>query len=145
MNIKPLYDRIIVKTVEAVEKTSGGIVLPDTAKEKPQEGEVLAVGDVGFKAKCYNAIDKISKRAAVILVSHSMPAVARMCNSTCLMKNGKNYFMAMMFQKELNIIILFLRQKPELLLAAEGQKFMILSWKAMGKKGYSKLITLMHC
>jgi len=45
VNIKPLYDRIIVKTVEAVEKTSGGIVLPDTAKEKPQEGQVLAVGD----------------------------------------------------------------------------------------------------
>jgi len=45
VNIKPLYDRIIVKALEAVEKTSGGIVLPDTAKEKPQEGEVLAVGD----------------------------------------------------------------------------------------------------
>ena len=44
MNIQPLADRIIVKPLEAEEKTKGGIVLPDTAKEKPQEGQVLAVG-----------------------------------------------------------------------------------------------------
>ncbi len=44
MNIQPLADRIIVKPLAAEEKTKGGIVLPDTAKEKPQEGEVVAVG-----------------------------------------------------------------------------------------------------
>jgi chaperonin GroES len=44
MNIKPLADRVIVKPLEAEEKTKGGIVLPDTAKEKPQEGKVVAVG-----------------------------------------------------------------------------------------------------
>ena len=44
MNIKPLGDRIIVRPLEAQEKTKGGIVLPDNAKEKPQEGEVVAVG-----------------------------------------------------------------------------------------------------
>ena len=44
MNIQPLADRIIVKPLEAEEKTKGGIVLPDTAKEKPQEGKVVAVG-----------------------------------------------------------------------------------------------------
>ncbi len=44
MNIKPLGDRIIVKVLEKKETTKSGIVLPDTAKEKPQEGEVLAVG-----------------------------------------------------------------------------------------------------
>ncbi len=42
--LKPISDRIIVKAITAEEKTAGGIVLPDTAKEKPQEGEVLAVG-----------------------------------------------------------------------------------------------------
>ena len=42
--LKPLGDRIVVKALEAEEKTSGGIVLPDTAKERPQTGEVLAVG-----------------------------------------------------------------------------------------------------
>jgi chaperonin GroES len=42
--LKPLADRVIVRTITAEETTRGGIVLPDTAKEKPQEGEVLAVG-----------------------------------------------------------------------------------------------------
>jgi chaperonin GroES len=45
MKLKPLGDRLIVRAVEEDEKTSSGIVLPDTAKEKPQRGEVLAVGD----------------------------------------------------------------------------------------------------
>jgi len=44
MNLKPLGDRLVVKVVTQEEKTKGGIVLPDTAKEKPQEGEVMAVG-----------------------------------------------------------------------------------------------------
>ena len=43
-NIKPLHDRVLVRRVEAEEKTAGGIIVPDTAKEKPQEGEVVAVG-----------------------------------------------------------------------------------------------------
>ena len=45
MNIRPLYDRIIIKPLEAEEKTKGGILLPDTAKEKPQEGKVVAAGE----------------------------------------------------------------------------------------------------
>lgn len=44
MKIKPLHDRVLVKRVEAEEKTAGGIIIPDTAKEKPMQGEVLAVG-----------------------------------------------------------------------------------------------------
>ncbi len=44
MNIKPLGDRVVVKPIAQEEKTKSGIVLPDTAKEKPQQGEVLAVG-----------------------------------------------------------------------------------------------------
>ena len=44
MDIKPLGDRIVVKPLEAESKTRGGIVLPDTAKEKPQEGKIVAVG-----------------------------------------------------------------------------------------------------
>jgi len=44
MALKPLADRIVIKTVEAQEKTKSGLVLPDTAKEKPQEGKVIAVG-----------------------------------------------------------------------------------------------------
>ena len=44
VNIKPLEDRILVKALEAEQTTASGLVIPDTAKEKPQEGEVLAVG-----------------------------------------------------------------------------------------------------
>lgn len=44
MQIKPLADRVVVKAIEMEEKTKSGIVLPDTAKEKPQEGEIMAVG-----------------------------------------------------------------------------------------------------
>jgi chaperonin GroES len=45
MKIKPLQDRVLVKRVEAAEEVHGSIVIPDTAKEKPQEGEIIAVGD----------------------------------------------------------------------------------------------------
>jgi len=44
MKVKPLGDRVVIKVLESEEKTKSGIVLPDTAKEKPQEGEVVAVG-----------------------------------------------------------------------------------------------------
>ena len=44
MNIRPLQDRIIVKRIDEEAKTAGGIIIPDTAKEKPQEGKVVAVG-----------------------------------------------------------------------------------------------------
>jgi chaperonin GroES len=44
MTFRPLHDRILVRRIEAEEKTAGGIIIPDTAKEKPQEGEVVAVG-----------------------------------------------------------------------------------------------------
>jgi chaperonin GroES len=47
MNFRPLHDRVVVQRIEAEEKTKGGIIIPDTAKEKPQEGKILAVGPGG--------------------------------------------------------------------------------------------------
>ena len=44
MQFRPLHDRVLVRRIEAEEKTAGGIIIPDSAKEKPQEGEVIAVG-----------------------------------------------------------------------------------------------------
>ncbi|WP_193177092.1 co-chaperone GroES [Oricola nitratireducens] len=44
MNFRPLHDRVVVRRVESEEKTAGGIIIPDTAKEKPSEGEVVSVG-----------------------------------------------------------------------------------------------------
>ncbi len=45
MAFKPLHDRVLVRRVESEEKTAGGLIIPDSAKEKPQEGEIVAVGD----------------------------------------------------------------------------------------------------
>jgi len=47
MKFRPLHDRVVVKRIDAEEKTAGGIIIPDTAKEKPQQGEVIAVGPGG--------------------------------------------------------------------------------------------------
>ena len=47
MKFRPLHDRVVVKRIEAEEKTAGGIIIPDTAKEKPQQGKVVAVGPGG--------------------------------------------------------------------------------------------------
>ena len=44
MKFKPLHDRVLIKVLDSEEKTAGGIIIPDTAKEKPQEGEVMAIG-----------------------------------------------------------------------------------------------------
>jgi chaperonin GroES len=44
MKFRPLHDRVVVRRIDAEEKTKGGIIIPDTAKEKPQEGEIVAVG-----------------------------------------------------------------------------------------------------
>jgi chaperonin GroES len=50
MGFRPLHDRVLVRRVESEEKTAGGIIIPDSAKEKPSEGEILAVGS-GHKAE----------------------------------------------------------------------------------------------
>ena len=50
MAFRPLHDRVLVRRIEADEKTAGGIIIPDTAKEKPQEGEIVSVG-TGAKAE----------------------------------------------------------------------------------------------
>ena len=47
MKFRPLHDRVVVKRIDAEEKTAGGIIIPDTAKEKPSQGEVIAVGPGG--------------------------------------------------------------------------------------------------
>jgi chaperonin GroES len=47
MKFRPLHDRVVIKRIEAEEKSTGGIIIPDTAKEKPQQGEVIAVGPGG--------------------------------------------------------------------------------------------------
>lgn len=64
MNIKPLFDNILVKPLKAEEKTAGGIYLPETAKEKPQIGEVMAIGEGAYddKGKLIPMVVKIGQK-----------------------------------------------------------------------------------
>jgi len=62
MKFRPLHDRVVLRRLEGEEKTKGGIIIPDTAKEKPQEGEVVAVGP-GGRTKPASSSPSISNRA----------------------------------------------------------------------------------
>ena len=64
MKFRPLHDRLVVKRIDAEEKTAGGIIIPDTAKEKPSQGEVIAVGP-GGRDESGKLIRSISRLATV--------------------------------------------------------------------------------
>ena len=68
MKVRPLHDRIIVKRLEEEEKTAGGIIIPDTAKEKPQQGKVIAVGN-GRVMEKGDAVPLIVKEGDRVLFS----------------------------------------------------------------------------
>ena len=65
MKFRPLHDRVLVRRIEADEKTAGGIIIPDTAKEKPQEGEVVSVGSGirGGSATTHSSARVVRERA----------------------------------------------------------------------------------
>ena len=68
--IKPIGDKILVKRLEAEEKTAGGIVLPDTAKEKPKQGKVIALGD-GKRSESGEKVDfQVKKGDVVVFASY---------------------------------------------------------------------------
>lgn len=69
--IRPLNDKLVVKRLEAEEKTKGGIVLPDTAKEKPREGKVIAVGEGKLLDNGKRAPVQVKENDRVIFTSYS--------------------------------------------------------------------------
>ena len=71
LNIKPLGDKVIVQRVEAEEKTAGGIVLPDTAKEKPKRGVILAVGNGRLLDDGSRSDMQVKKNDEVIFTSYA--------------------------------------------------------------------------
>ena len=71
MEIKPLQDRVVIKPLEAENKTKGGIVLPDTAKEKPQEGKVVAVGKGKILDNCSVATPEVKVGDKVLYGKYS--------------------------------------------------------------------------
>jgi len=68
MKIHPIHDRVVVKRLEAEAKSAGGIIIPDTAKEKPQKGEIVAVGP-GSRNKNGDLLPMEVKRGDVVLFS----------------------------------------------------------------------------
>ena len=71
MKIKPLGDKVVVKRLEAEERTKGGIVLPDTAKEKPKEGKVIAVGEGKLLESGERADFQVKKGDRVLFASYA--------------------------------------------------------------------------
>lgn len=71
LNIRPLGDKVIVKRVEAEEKTAGGIVLPDTAREKPRRGVVLAVGNGRLLDDGSRSALQVKKNDEVLFTSYA--------------------------------------------------------------------------
>ena len=71
LNIKPLGDKVIIKRVEAEERTAGGIVLPDTAKEKPKRGVVQAVGNGRLLDSGERSVMQIKKNDEVLFTSYA--------------------------------------------------------------------------
>ena len=72
MEFRPLHDRVLVKRVEQEEKTAGGIIIPDTAQEKPMEGEIIAVGTGSHRDD--GTIMPLDVKAAIASCSASGPA-----------------------------------------------------------------------
>ncbi len=68
MNIKPLHDKVLIQRIEEANKTAGGIIIPDTAKEKPSEGRVIAVGN-GFRTEDGKIIPMSVKEGDKVLFS----------------------------------------------------------------------------
>jgi chaperonin GroES len=71
MKVRPLHDRIIVKRLEEEEKTKGGIIIPDTAKEKPIEGRVIAVGDGKIKEDGKKIPMEVKKGDRILFAKHA--------------------------------------------------------------------------
>lgn len=75
--------------------------------------EVLAVGDVGFRAKCFNAIYQMIKKAAVVMVTHQLPQVSRVCSDIIVLNQGKCEFQGKDVAKGIDIFTLILKEKKE--------------------------------
>jgi chaperonin GroES len=71
MRLEPIGDKVVIKRLEADEKTPGGIVLPDTAKEKPQQGKVLSVGDGTLLPDGKRAPHQVSEGDRVLFASYA--------------------------------------------------------------------------
>ena len=82
MKFRPLHDRVVIRRIEGEEKTKGGIIIPDTAKEKPQEGEVIAAGPAHVM-KAASSFRSISKRATGCCLANGPALRSKSTAKTC--------------------------------------------------------------
>ncbi len=82
MKFRPLHDRVLIEVLDSEEKTSGGIIIPDTAKEKPQEGKVVAIGS-GARTEDGKIIPMDVKIGDIVLFGK--------CSGTEVKREGKKY------------------------------------------------------
>ena len=75
MKFRPLHDRVLIKVLDSEEKTAGGIIIPDTAKEKPQEGEVVAVASASRSTSEIPSIEtgEVARPHTVLMPSETYP------------------------------------------------------------------------
>ena len=85
MKFRPLHDRVLIEVLDSEEKTAGGIIIPDTAKEKPQEGKVVAIGS-GAKTEDGKTIPMDVKVGDLVLFTKYGPNEVKV--------DGKNYLIA---------------------------------------------------
>ena len=88
MNIKPLADRVLVRALEEAEVKRGGIIIPDTAKEKPQEGEVMAVGPGRVNEKGERVAPEVKKGDRVLFGKYSGTEVTVAGDSLLIMRES---------------------------------------------------------
>ena len=88
MNIKPLADRVLVRALEEAEVKRGGIIIPDTAKEKPQEGEVLAVGPGRVNEKGERVAPEVKKGDRILFGKYSGTEVTVAGDSLLIMRES---------------------------------------------------------
>lgn len=81
--------------------------------------EILAVGDIGFKAKCFNEISNMINKAAVIFVSHSMPHVSRICSRILLMNHGESFFQGINVPKGIDVYYSYFKKEESLIIGGE--------------------------
>ena len=101
--------------------------------------EVLAVGDVGFRAKCFNAIYSIMQNSAVILVTHSMPQVSRICSDIMVMNKGESKFQGKDVPKGIGLFYSFFEEEKSMVIGGKKAKILEVELESKGVRGIEKI------
>ena len=101
--------------------------------------EVLAVGDVGFRAKCFNSINEIMQKTAVIFVTHSMPHVSRLCSDIMVLQRGKTMFQGKEVAEGINTFYSIFKDEKAMIIGGGKAKVLGVVLESNGVKGIEKV------